>query len=55
MYYIMTFSVANWDTLDDILVFKLVCKGKLFLNIRMAIVMCLQFSMQEGDILEHIV
>jgi hypothetical protein len=47
--YLMTFRVANWNTLDDSLAF-LVCKGKIFLS---AQVPCLHFNMQEEDILEH--
>ena len=48
--YIMTFRVAHWDTLDDSLAF---CKGKIFLSVLMASVMCLCFRMQHDDILEH--
>ena len=31
----------------------LLCEGKIFLSILMAIVMCLHSSMQEEDIFEH--
>ena len=31
----------------------LVCKGKILLSMLMASVMCLQFSVQEEDVLEH--
>ena len=32
----------------------LVCKGKIFLSVRMADVMCVHYSMQEIDILEQL-
>ena len=35
------------------IVLFLICKGKLFLSTLMATVMCVHFSMQEEDILEH--
>ena len=43
----MTFRVAHWDMLDDSLA------GKIFLSVLTASVMCLHFSMQGEDILEH--
>ena len=48
--YILTLRVAQWDTLDDYLEF-LVRKGKIFLSVLMASIMCLHFSMQDEDIL----
>ena len=50
--YFMTFRVAHWDTWDDSSS-VLVCKGKIILGVLMASVMCLYFSMQVEDILEH--
>jgi hypothetical protein len=52
--YILTFSVAHWDTWDESYVF-LVCKDKIFLSILMACVMCLKFSVQVEDIMYTLV
>lgn len=47
----MTFRVLHWDTLDGSQYCILVCKGKIFFDILMESVMCLQFGMQKEDIL----
>jgi hypothetical protein len=48
----MIFSVAHWDTSDDVFC-VLVCKGNLLLSIQMASIMYFQFSVQEEDNTEH--
>ena len=50
--YNITIRVGHWDTLDA----SLACfsiKRKMVLRLLMASVLCLQSSLQEGDILEH--
>ena len=51
--FVMTFTTTHWDTLDDSLAFKLVCKGKMFLSILMASVTCLCFNMLEEDSIQR--
>jgi hypothetical protein len=40
--------------MNEMMVLRLVCKGKILLAIVLAIIMCLHSSMQEEDILECI-
>jgi hypothetical protein len=51
--YTMTFRVAHWDTGAGSLFFFLFVEENLLLSILMASVMCLHFSMQGDDTLEH--
>ena len=50
--YILTFRVAHWGMSNDGLAFQY-AKGKIFVSVLVARVMCLHFDMQEEDILEH--
>ena len=53
-FYRLTFWVAHWGTLDDILVLCISIQGEdIFLSVLITSVMCLHFSIQEEDILDH--
>ena len=50
--YMMTINVTHWDTSNDSFAFWY-ARGKILLSTIMAGFMCLHFSMQEEDVLEH--